>query len=171
VAATAASSRSTARSRSSTSSAPRRRRPASTSTAAGLHVVAPLAKAKLVETTTTAKTDPVAAERLAEFVAAIGRIAQPVADAPGLVLGRIVAQLVNEAAFTIGEGNGSPEDVDAAMTLGVNHPRGPVAWADATGVAHVVAILDALHAERGEPAYRVAPALRRALAVDGSLAD
>ena len=52
-----------------------------------------------------------------------------VGDAPGLVLGRIVCQLVNEAAFAIGEGVGSADDVDAGMTLGLNHPRGPVAGA------------------------------------------
>ncbi len=46
-------------------------------------------------------------------------------DAPGGVAGRIVCQLVNEAAFAIGEGVGSAADVDAGMTLGLNHPRGP----------------------------------------------
>jgi 3-hydroxybutyryl-CoA dehydrogenase len=139
--------------------------------AAGLHLLAPFADAALVETTATPRTDPLSADRLAAFVASIGRVAEPVGDAPGLVLGRVVAQLVNEAAFLIGEGNGTAEDVDAAMTLGVNHPRGPVAWAAATGLEQLVAILDALHDERGEPAYRVAPLLRRAVAVGGGLGD
>jgi 3-hydroxybutyryl-CoA dehydrogenase len=80
-----------------------------------------------------------------------------VADAPGLVLGRIAAQLVNEAAFAIGEGIGSAADVDAGMKLGLNHPRGPVEWWRAIGTEHVVSILDAL----GEERYRVAPLLRR----------
>ncbi|MCK9249520.1 MAG: 3-hydroxyacyl-CoA dehydrogenase NAD-binding domain-containing protein [Solirubrobacteraceae bacterium] len=139
-------------------------------TAAGFHALAPLAAAQLIETTTTATTDPDAIERLTAFIAAIGRHPEPVADAPGLVAGRIVAQLINEAAFLIGEGNGTPEDVDAGLRLGVNHPQGPVAWADRLGVAHVVAILDALHRELGEPRYRVAPLLRRRLAVGGGLA-
>jgi 3-hydroxybutyryl-CoA dehydrogenase len=64
---------------------------------------------------------------------------------------------VNEAAFAIGEGVGGPEDVDAGMTLGLNHPRGPVEWWRAIGTDHVVAVLDALREER----YRLAPMLRR----------
>ena len=59
--------------------------------------------------------------------------AERVGDAPGLVLGRIVAQLVNEACFAVGEGVGAPEDVDAGMVLGLNHPRGPLEWADEIG--------------------------------------
>ena len=95
------------------------------------------------------------------LVAALGRHAESVQDAPGLVLGRIVAQLVNEAAFLIGEGNGTPEDVDAGMELGVNHPIGTVKRSQAMGVDHALATLDALHSELGEERYRAAPLLRR----------
>ena len=56
--------------------------------------------------------------------------AERVGDAPGLVLGRIVAQLVNEACFAVGEGVGSAADVDAGMVLGLNHPRGPLEWGE-----------------------------------------
>ena len=52
------------------------------------------------------------------------------------------------------------DDVDAGMVLGLNHPRGPLAWGDEIGLDHVLAVLDALHAERGDPAYRAAPLLR-----------
>ena len=81
--------------------------------------------------------------------------------APGLVLGRIVAQLVNEAHFALGEGVASAEDIDIAMRLGLNHPRGPFEWRDSIGADRVVSILDALRAELGEERYRVAPTLRR----------
>ncbi|HEX6390764.1 MAG TPA: 3-hydroxyacyl-CoA dehydrogenase NAD-binding domain-containing protein, partial [Solirubrobacteraceae bacterium] len=117
-------------------------------TAAGFHAVAPLRG--LVEVTSTPASDPVAVERLAELLACVGVHAEPVDDAPGLVLGRIVCQLINEAHFLIGEGNGTPDDVDAGLELGVNHPRGPVAWLELLGVDHVLAVLDALHAELGE---------------------
>ena len=53
------------------------------------------------------------------------------------MLGRIVCQLVNEAAFALGEGVGSADDIDAGMVLGLNHPRGPLEWADAIGLDHV----------------------------------
>jgi 3-hydroxybutyryl-CoA dehydrogenase len=85
-----------------------------------------------------------------------------VGDTPGLVLGRIVAQVINECAFALGEGVGSPDDIDAGMTLGLNQPRGPIAWSERIGLEHLLAILDGLHAELGEERYRAAPLLRRA---------
>jgi 3-hydroxybutyryl-CoA dehydrogenase len=97
------------------------------------------------------------------FFSALGLHVARVGDAPGLVLGRIVAQLVNEACFAVGEGVGSPEDVDDGMMLGLNHPRGPLAWLELAGARHVVGVLDALHDELGEERYRVAPLLRRKL--------
>jgi 3-hydroxybutyryl-CoA dehydrogenase len=50
------------------------------------------------------------------------------------------------------------------MLLGLSHPRGPLEWADAIGLDHVVAVLAALQREYGEERYRTAPALRRLLA-------
>jgi 3-hydroxybutyryl-CoA dehydrogenase len=133
--------------------------------AAGFHVVPPLAEADLIEITDTPASDALSLARMREFVGSIGCHEELVGDAPGLVLGRIVAQLINEAAFLIGEGNGTPEDVDAGLELGLSHPRGPVAWSRVIGLPHVVAVLDALHRELGEERYRVAPLLRRRLAL------
>jgi 3-hydroxybutyryl-CoA dehydrogenase len=77
------------------------------------------------------------------------------------VLPRIVCQVINECAFALGEGVGSSQDIDAGMTLGMNYPRGPLAWADAIGREHVVATLEALWGEYREERYRLAPVLRR----------
>jgi len=77
------------------------------------------------------------------------------------VLGRIVCQLANEAAFALGEGLGSAQDIDSGMTLGLNYPRGILAWADEIGLDQVLLVLDALAQERGEERYRAAPMLRR----------
>ena len=76
------------------------------------------------------------------------------------VLPRIVCQVINECAFALGEGVGSARDIDAGMTLGMNYPRGPLAWADAIGAERVLAALDALWQEYREERYRPAPALR-----------
>jgi 3-hydroxybutyryl-CoA dehydrogenase len=84
-----------------------------------------------------------------------------VSDAPGLVLGRIICQVINESAFALGEGVGSAEDIDTGMVHGLNYPRGILAWADEIGLDHVLSVLDALALESGEPRYRAAPLLRR----------
>jgi 3-hydroxybutyryl-CoA dehydrogenase len=126
--------------------------------AAGFHALSPLG---IVELTRTPATADVAAQRAEQFFAALGHRSVWVADAPGLVLGRILAQVVNECAFAVGEGVGSAEDVDAGMQLGMNYPQGPLAWADAIGLDHIVMILDGLREEYGEERYRTAPLLRR----------
>jgi 3-hydroxybutyryl-CoA dehydrogenase len=83
------------------------------------------------------------------------------------LLERVVAQLVNEACFATAEGVAGPAQIDAAMRLGLNHPRGPFEWARELGAERVEAILDALHAG-GDPRYRAAPYLRRLAARDQS---
>lgn len=95
---------------------------------------------------------------------AIGLAPTWVADGTGLVLGRIVCCLANEAAFALMEGAASAVDIDTAMRLGTRYPRGPLAWANVLGPRVVVAVLDALAAEHGEDRYRVAPLLRRCAA-------
>jgi 3-hydroxybutyryl-CoA dehydrogenase len=139
--------------------------------AVGFHLLPPLDSARLVELTRLETTHSFAAEAAEEFFAGLGLACEWVGDAPGLVLGRMVAQLVNEAAFAVGEGVGSPADVDTGLTLGLSHPRGPVEWSEAIGLPHVLAILDGLWEERREERYRAAPVLRRQAALGRSLAE
>ena len=67
---------------------------------------------------------------------------------------------MNEAYFAIGEGVGTPEDIDAGLELGLNHPRGPVKWGDEIGLAEVLATIDRLFDHYHEERYRAAPLLR-----------
>jgi 3-hydroxybutyryl-CoA dehydrogenase len=91
-----------------------------------------------------------------------------VRPAAGGVLERILCQVINECAFALGEGVGSAEDIDTGMVLGLNYPRGPLAWADEIGLDHVLAVLDRLWEKYREERYRAAPALR-GLVGDGRL--
>ncbi|WP_426104165.1 3-hydroxyacyl-CoA dehydrogenase PaaH [Massilia sp. TSP1-1-2] len=85
-------------------------------------------------------------------------------DVPGMAVMRTVAMLANEAADAVNQGVCSAAAVDIAMQKGVNYPRGPLAWADSVGIAHVVTVLSNLAATYGEERYRVSPLLRRKLA-------
>ena len=91
-----------------------------------------------------------------------------VQPSPVGVLPRIVCQVINECAFAFGEGIGSAADIDAGMVLGLSYPRGPLAWADAIGLEHVLAVLDSLWEEYREERYRPAPALRRLVRAGGA---
>jgi 3-hydroxybutyryl-CoA dehydrogenase len=134
----------------------------------GFHALPPLARCRLVELTRGESSSAVAAARAERLFATLGKHTAWVGDAPGLVLGRIVCQVINESAFALGEGVGSARDIDTGMVLGLNHPRGPLEWADAIGIEHVLAVLDGLCDEYREERYRPAPALRR-LALGGRL--
>ena len=133
--------------------------------AVGFHLLPPLADAQLVELTRRPSTPDAAAAAAERFFADLGFHREWVEDAPGLVLGRIVCQLVNEAMFAVGEGVGSAADVDAGLILGLNYPRGALAWGAEIGLAQVLAMVDGLWAERHEDRYRAAPELRRAVRV------
>jgi 3-hydroxybutyryl-CoA dehydrogenase len=129
--------------------------------AVGFHLIAPLVEAKLVELARGEGSSPVAAARAERFFAALGKHVAWVGDAPGLVLGRIVCQVINECAFALGEGVGDARDIDTGMVLGLNQPRGPLEWADAIGLDRVLAVLEALCDEYREERYRPAPVLQR----------
>jgi 3-hydroxybutyryl-CoA dehydrogenase len=136
--------------------------------AVGFHVLPPLKEAQLVELTRGQDSASSAAAAAERFFGTLGKHTVWVGDAPGLVLGRMVCQVINECAFALGEGVGSAEDIDAGMVHGLNYPHGPLAWADEIGLDHVSAVLDGLYEELHEERYRMAPTLRR-LGLSGRL--
>ena len=73
---------------------------------------------------------------------------------------RIVAMLINEAADAVFWNIASVEDIDTAMTKGVNYPKGLLQWADEWGATKVINIIDSLKQHYGDSRYRVSPILR-----------
>lgn len=82
-----------------------------------------------------------------------------VADSVGLVTPRMLAMLVNEACFTVGEGTATYQAIDPAMQLGVNYPKGPFTWANEIGVSEIGRLMLAIHHRTGEERYKIAPLL------------
>ncbi|MBL8836693.1 MAG: 3-hydroxyacyl-CoA dehydrogenase [Alphaproteobacteria bacterium] len=90
-------------------------------------------------------------------------------DSPGFVAQRTVATIVNIACDIAQQGVATPADIDAAVTLGLGYPKGPLALGDALGPARIVTILARLSALTGDPRYRASPWLRRRAALGLSL--
>ena len=79
------------------------------------------------------------------------------------IVERILAMLVNEAVDAVRLRIASPQDIELAMTRGVNYPKGLLTWGDEIGPAKVLATLESLQAEYGEDRYRPSPLLRQAV--------
>ena len=78
-----------------------------------------------------------------------------------VIVDRILAMLINEAADAVFLNIASVKDIDLAMTKGVNYPKGLLAWADEIGVSTIVDRLNSLHEEYGDDRYRACPLLKR----------
>lgn len=74
---------------------------------------------------------------------------------------RVIIMLINEAADTLYLRIASRDDIETAMTKGVNYPKGLLAWADEIGIQNVVESIDALYSEYHEDRYRCCPLLRK----------
>lgn len=105
--------------------------------------------------------DDTAFAAIAGLLQAAGFAVSIVDDVPGLVVLRTVAMLGNEATDALNQGVASAADIDLAMRMGVNYPRGPLAWLDELGRQYVLQALDHLAAWYGDGHYRASPLLRR----------
>jgi 3-hydroxybutyryl-CoA dehydrogenase len=114
---------------------------------------------------------PAACDNAIAMLQAAGLQVSLMKDIPGLAVMRTVAMLANEASDAVNQGVCSASDVDSAMRLGVNYPRGPLAWAEQIGVATVRDVLSNLAQSYGEDRYRVSPRFQQACYAGGGLHD
>lgn len=125
------------------------------------------ASAKRIAVSCSDQCSPAAFNAVVGLLQAAGFAVSRLDDVPGLAVMRTVAMLANEAADIVHQGVCSAPAADTAMLKGVNYPRGPLAWADAVGLAQIVTVLHNLAATYGEDRYRVSPLLRRKHASGG----
>ena len=121
----------------------------------GMHFFNPAPVLPLVEIVRTEAADDEVVETAFAFAGRLGKRPIRCADTPGFVVNRILIPLLNDCVRVLEEAGVTPEDLDTAMTAGVNWPIGPCALIDLIGVDVHVHASEALLAALGE--HRFAP--------------
>lgn len=127
----------------------------------GLHFFNPAPVLPLVEVVRPDGGPEATIDEAVRFAEGLGKTPVRCADRPGFLVNRLLIPYLNEAATLADEGTSDAASIDRAMTLGANVPIGPLALADLVGIDVVLAVMESLHAEYGDPRYRPAQVLRR----------
>jgi 3-hydroxybutyryl-CoA dehydrogenase len=125
----------------------------------GIHFMNPVPLMRLVEMILAPRTSPATLDTCRKFVTDLGCEIVESRDAPGFIINRVLMPMINEAIHALREGVASAEDIDKGMTLGTNHPKGPLALADYIGLDTVLFILQSIHRELGSDRFKPCPLL------------
>ena len=130
----------------------------------GMHFFNPVPMMALVEIIRGLQTSDTTHDAVKSLAERLGKSPITVKNAPGFVVNRILIPMINEAFFVLAEGLATPEDIDAGMKLGCNHPIGPLALADMVGLDVCLAIMEVFLQELGDSKYRACPLLKEYVA-------
>ncbi len=127
----------------------------------GMHFFNPVPVMQLVEIIRALQTADEVVEQIEAVSRAVGKTPHTVKDSYGFVVNRVLIPMINEAINCLYEGLTSPEDIDAVMKLGANHPMGPLSLADLIGLDIILDIMETLYRGFDDPKYRPSPLLKQ----------
>jgi 3-hydroxybutyryl-CoA dehydrogenase len=130
----------------------------------GMHFMNPVPVMKLVEIVRALQTSDDTYQQTRELAEKMGKSVVTTKDMPGFIVNRMLIPFLNEACFSLQEGLGTIEDIDAGAKLGLNHPMGPFELADLIGLDTVLYIAEVLQREFGDDKYRPPVILRNYVA-------
>ena len=127
----------------------------------GMHFFNPVPAMKLVEIIKGLATSEETKAAIVELTVSLGKTPVEVEEAPGFVVNRILIPMINEGIGILADGVADVKGIDSAMKLGANHPMGPLELGDLIGLDVVLAIMDVMYSEYGDPKYRAHVLLRK----------
>jgi len=130
----------------------------------GMHFFSPPHIMKLLEIIPGLETSQTTKDFAIQFGKLLGKSVIVSKDMPGFITTRLGMVLLNEAAFVLMEGMSTAEEIDTGMTLGYNHPMGPLALADFVGLDICLNVMETMHNWFGDSKYRPCPMIRHLVA-------
>jgi 3-hydroxybutyryl-CoA dehydrogenase len=125
----------------------------------GVHFFNPVPVMKPIELIRGLATSDATVAGVEAFARKLGKAVVHANDAPGFIVNRVLMPMLNEAIFALGEGVANVRDIDTAVSLGLNHPMGPLTLADFIGLDTCLEICRVLYTGTGDPKFRPAPLL------------
>ncbi|HUK26867.1 MAG TPA: 3-hydroxyacyl-CoA dehydrogenase NAD-binding domain-containing protein [Candidatus Acidoferrales bacterium] len=128
----------------------------------GMHFFNPPQLMRLIEIVRGLKTSDETVQAIREVSAKLGKESVLVKkDTPGFIVNRVLVPALNEAVFLVAEGVADPEDIDKAITLGLNWPMGPLKLVDYVGADTHLFITDVMLKETGDQKFRPSTLLKQ----------